>query len=125
MRAALYQYLTENCQSIKSWHQPGGPDKDTQKPYGVIKLGEETRAPFNNRGFFRELTIWPYFKVGSFIPADQAVAELKGLLAGTILTTSEGHKFEIEWVHTGGDFQDPDLDAITRRIEFRIPRVGR
>lgn len=125
MRLAIIKYLNENCQSVKTWQHVYTPTSSTPKPYGVVKIGEEMRAPFNNRGFFRELTIWPYFKLGNFIPMDEAVAELKTLLAGTTLTTSTGHKFEIEWVHTGGDFQDPDLEAITRRIEFRIPRVGR
>lgn len=125
MRAALYQYLVQNCESITSWYQSGAPNKDTKKPYGVIKLGEEMRAPLSNRGFFRELTIWPYFAPGSFVAVDKAVAEIKQLLSGSILTTSEGHMFEIEWVHTGQDFQDPDLNAITRMVEFRIPCVGK
>jgi len=120
MRAAIYQYLTENCQSIKVWKQPYTAKKDDKKPYGIIVLGEEISS-VNRQGFFRDLVIWPYFDVGSFVVVDQAVAELKRLLDGKVLTTTGGSMFEIEWVHTGKDFQDDDLNALTRRIEFRIP----
>lgn len=124
MRAALYQYLTANCQSIKSWYQPYTATGDTPKPYGVIQFGEDMSS-VNRLGFFDALYIWPYFNPGSFVMVDRAVKELKSLLNRTILTTANGAKFEIEYINTGRDFYDDELKALTRRLEFRIPRTGR
>lgn len=123
MRAALYQFLTENCQSIKTWMQPYAPDNNTPPPYGVILLGDEIQSPNNSRGFFNALQIWPYFKPGSYIPVDNAVTELRKLLDGRVFTTASGMKFELEYIRTGRDYKDPDLNALTRKMDFRIPIV--
>lgn len=124
MRAALYQYLTAKCQSITVWRQPYTATKDTPKPYGVIVLGEVMRSPVNRLGSFREVTIWPYIGGSSYVPVDGAVQEIRNLMDGATLTKSDGKSFSIEFVNEGRDFKDDDLDALTRRIEFRVPLVG-
>src|SRR5690625_6908820 len=102
MRAALYQYLTANCSSIQTWRQPYSADANTPKPYGVIILGEVIKSPVNRMGSFRDLYIWPYFSGPSYLPLDAAVNEIRKLLAGTTLTTAEGDRFTVEWVHEIG-----------------------
>lgn len=124
MRSALYEYLTEHCQSITTWRQPYTATKDTAKPYGVVVLGEVIRSPVNRQGSFREVYIWPYFGGSSYVAVDDAVKEIRGLLDGAMLTTSEGKRFTVEFVAEGRDFRDDDLEALTRRIDFRVPLVG-
>jgi len=124
MRAALYQYLTAKCQSITVWRQPYTATKDTPKPYGVIVIGEVMRSPVNRLGSFREIYVWPYFGGSSYVPVDGAVQEIRNLLDGKTLTKSDGRKFALEWANEGRDYRDPDLEALTRRIDFRVPLVG-
>lgn len=121
MRKAIYQYLTANCTTIPTWTQPYMADKDTPKPYGVIILGEILPAVGNTRGAYRSLYIWPYVAGSSYLVLDAAVKEITRLLSGVTLTTDAGNRFTIEWVNEGRDFRDDDLDALTRRLEFRIP----
>lgn len=124
MRKALYQYLTANCQSVKTWKQPYQADASTPKPYGVILFGERPRSPFNRRGAFQDVTIWVYFAPGSYLPVDAAVKEIKGLLAGKVLTTEDGRDFLVEWDQDGRDFYDDALQALAKRIDFTIPLGG-
>ncbi|HHY47096.1 MAG TPA: hypothetical protein GX506_07350 [Firmicutes bacterium] len=124
MRKALYEYLTANCQSVKTWKQPYQADASTPKPYGVIVFGERPRSPFNRRGAFQDVTIWVYFDPGSYLPVDAAVKEIKGLLAGKMLTTEDGRDFLIEWNQDGRDFYDDALQALAKRIDFTIPLGG-
>lgn len=129
MRAALYQYLTTHCQAVKVWQQPYTATKDTPKPYGVIVIGERIRSLDNSRGSFRELYVWPYFGGSSFVPLDGAVREITRLLDGVTLITAAtppatGKRFTVEWADEGRDYRDPDLEALTRRITFRVPLVG-
>ena len=82
------------------------------------------RSPSNREGSFRDVYIWPYFGGSSYPPLDAAVKEIRGLLDGATLTTSDGMRFTVEFVAEGRDFRDDDLEAITRRIDFRVPLVG-
>lgn len=124
MRAALYRHLTDNCQSVRTWVQPHKADAETPKPYGVIEMGEETRALGNRAGRFQGVSIWLYFAEGSYVPVDEAVDEVKHLLHNVVLTREDGRRFALEWEQTIRDYYDPDLKALGRRIDFRIPRGG-
>lgn len=125
MRAAVYQYLVANCTNIPLWLQPYVADADTPKPYGVIAFGDELRNPVNSLGAFRTLYIWMYMPLGSFVPVDNAAGEIKSLLSDRILTTGAGNRFQIEWIQTGRDFKDDELNALGKWIEFRVPQIGK
>lgn len=122
MRTAIYQYLSQNM-SYVTWLQPYRAKAETPKPYGVIVLGERTRAP-NNRASFRGLTIWLYVEEGSYLPLDDMVEEVKKLLDKTVLKTKKNNRFMIEWELDSRDWYDDDLKATTRYIEFIIPMGG-
>jgi len=124
MRATLYKHLTDNCTTVRTWLQPHKATKDTPKPYGVIEIGEETPAPFNRAGRFQSVSVWLYFPEGSFVPVDAAVDEVKRLLHNVVLTGANGRRFALEWDQTMRDYYDPDLQAVGKRIDFRIPRGG-
>ena len=124
MRATLYKHLTDNCTTVRTWLQPHKATKDTPKPYGVIEIGEETPAPFNRAGRFQSVSVWLYFPEGSYVPVDAAVDEVKRLLHNAELTGTNGRRFALEWDQTMRDYYDPDLQAVGKRIDFRIPRGG-
>jgi len=75
-------------------------------------------------GSFRLVEIWPYVESSNYLPLDDAVKEIRRLLSGKVLTTEAGKRFKVEWVGESDDFYDPDLDALTRRIDFQVPLVG-
>lgn len=124
MRAMIFQHLAENCRTVRKWVQPHKADANTPKPYGVIEMGEETRAIGNRAGRFQGLSIWLYFEEGSYVPVDDAVDEVRSLLHNVVLTGADGRRFALEWEQTTRDYYDPDLKALGRRIDFRIPRGG-
>jgi hypothetical protein len=126
MRAAIYQYLSTNCALIETWLPPFKATAATPKPYGVIVLGEEIPSVDNRLGLFLSLTIWPYFaESASPVQVDAAVKQIRNLLNGAKLTTSAGARFEIEGGVAGPDFYDDELKALTKRMSFRIPMIGR
>lgn len=124
MRMALYQFLTSHCQTVQTWKQPFTADAKTPKPYGVIQLAEETKAPFNRLGQFQDLYIWLYFPPGSYLPLDAAVAEVKALLGEQTLVTEAGKSFFIDSGRAGRDFYDTELKALAKRVDFTIPMGG-
>lgn len=124
MRTAIYQHLTQNCQSVPAWKQPYQANATTPKPYGVISFQQRSRSPLNRRGAFQDLRIWVYVDPGSFLPLDAAVAEVKALLSDQLLTRKDGGKFLIEGGQIGRDFYDDDLKALAKYIDFTIP-LGR
>lgn len=124
MRGALYQHLTQNCESVRTWKQPYTADASTPKPYGVIKFDGRPRNPGNRRTSFQDLRIWLYVAPGSFLPLDAATKEVTGLLSERILSTPDGRRFLVEWVYEGHDFYDDELKANCRYIDFTIPLGG-
>ncbi len=128
MRKAIYDFLklpdTIQQTGITSWY--GGPylaTKSSAKPYGVLVVGEELRSVENDRGLFKEVQIWPYFAKGSFITLDGTVLALRNLLHGKQFTTASGVVFVLEYIYTGRDFHDEELDAFTKRVDFRVPLI--
>lgn len=124
MRATLYRHLTDNCQTVRTWVQPHKADAATPKPYGVIEMGEEVRALGSRAGRIQGVSVWLYFAEGSYVPVDAAIGEVRRLLHNVTLTGPEGRRFALEWEQTSRDYYDPDLKALGRRIDFRIPRGG-
>ena len=134
MRAALHQYLTANCKTIKTWLPPFKATATTQKPYGVISFGENPQNAFNSRTSFQDVTLWLYNVPGAVVPLDQAVAEVRKLLrkhdangknvGPKILQTADGRRFFIEWQQTSRDSHDDDLNAAFRKIDYTIPLGG-
>lgn len=134
MRAAIFQHLTTNCQSVRTWLTPFKATATTPKPYGVISFGENPENAFNHRTSFQDVTLWLYFAAGSFIPMDEAAREIKDLfveknergkvIGPKILQTQDGRRFFLVWQQTSKDFYDDDLKAICKKIDFTIPLGG-
>lgn len=124
MRAAVFQHLKHNCESIKAWKQPYVANRDTPKPYGVIVFDTQTPDAFNRRGAFQAFTVWVYDNTGSYLALDAAINEIKNLLNEAKLTTAKGERFIVEWTGDGKDFFDDELDALAKFSEFKIPIGG-
>lgn len=123
MWISIYQYLSNNSKKIKEWFQVYSADSNTPKPYGVFALNDESRSQVNHKGKFIDLNIWIYFKTGQAHKLDEAMKEINKLLTNQVLTTDTGEEFLIEYVNHLKVFWDEDLEAICRRIDFRIPKV--
>jgi len=133
-REVLYEYLTKACTTITRWHQPFFDWEDAaklmglehigdlEKPYGVIVLGDESQAPEATFGFHIPVEVWPYFKPGNYIPLDEAIKEL-GYLLNSKLIAVDGKYYMMEYISSGRDFHDRELRAITKRMDFNMPRV--
>lgn len=138
-RGVLYNFLGEECETITNWYQPffdwedaakilGVPTiGELPKPYGVILLDDEEQSANLDVGFFQGIEVWPYFEPGNFIPVDRAQSEIIKLFHKKLVTVEDYDGAEqtylLEYVGSGRDYHDTDLRAITRRLDFRTPRV--
>jgi hypothetical protein len=122
LRLALYDVLTEES-SIKNWWQPFLATDRTEKPYGVITFGPVTRVPSGPRFRSRLMHVWVYVEKEDFTVLDDYVEEITGLLTDRIVQVDSGNHYLLEWEHEGQDFIDPELNALTRRLDFRVPLV--
>lgn len=124
MRKAIYQYLTANCRTVTTWKQPRQKTADTAKPFGVIVFGERAPSLTNQRGAFQDLRVWVHVELGSYLLLDAAIREVSGLLRDRMLTTEDGRRFILEWDGEGRDFEDENLKALTKYVDFTIPLGG-
>lgn len=122
LRLALYDVLTEES-SIKNWWQPFLATDRTEKPYGVITFGPVIRVPSGPRFRSRLMHVWIYVEKEDFTVLDDYVEEITELLTDRIVQVDSGNHYLLEWEHEGQDFFDPELNALTRRLDFRIPLV--
>lgn len=134
MRAAIHQYLTANCKSVKTWLPPFEATATTKKPYGVVSFGDNPRNAFNSRTSFQDVTLWLYFVPGAIVALDKAVMEVRRLfrdynqtgkdIGAKLLQTADGRRFFMEWQQTSKEFPDDDLKAVCKKIDFTIPLGG-
>jgi len=122
LRLAIYDVLTEES-SIKDWWQPFLATDRTEKPYGVITFGPIARVPSGPRFRTRLMHVWIYVEKEDFTVLDDYLEEITGLLTDRIVQVDNGNHYLLEWEHEGQDYIDPELDALTRRLDFRIPLV--
>jgi len=122
LRLALYDVLTEES-SIKNWWQPFLATDRTEKPYGVITFGPVIRVPSGPRFRSRLMHVWIYVEKEDFTVLDDYVEEITELLTDRIVQVDSGNHYLLEWEHEGQDFFDPELNALTRRLDFRVPLV--
>ncbi len=123
MRTAIWQYLTDNCRSVKTWKQPYIAEATTPKPYGVVSFLGDAPALSNAMGAFDEVRVWIYDEPGDLVSTDAAINEVKHLLDGQLLTTGSGIGFSLEWINTSRDFYDDALQALTKYATFRVPKL--
>lgn len=96
------------------------PNKDTQKPYCVVKFLSDTQ---DNEwlGYRRTVEIYPYLARTSFAELDNIVNSLiQGLDKQLIIDESTNEAFTCLYRGSGQDFVDDDWDAITRVLTFDV-----
>jgi hypothetical protein len=123
MRIAIRQHLIGRCKSVTTWLPPYVADAQTKKPYGVISILEAMPAIGSTVGAFQEVRVWIYTEPGNFMGLDEAIREVRDLLANQQLTLDDGRRFRLEWLRTGRDFYDDELKANTKDLVFRVPRL--
>jgi hypothetical protein len=124
MRKAIRDRLTQET-SIKQWFQPYTADASTSKPFGVIKLPDDTPDPMHEQAFRRRVEIWVYHDLDteSALSVDASIDEVIQALAGQTLKTTSGRSFRLEFRGTVRDFDDDVLRAHAGRVDFDVPLV--
>ena len=133
LRQLLFDYLGDECDVIENWYQPFFNWRDAakalgvetlaeiEKPYGVIKIGEEAEAG-TTFGYTTPVEIWPYFTPGNFLEVDKAHVEIGEALANKTIKVN-GRTIDVSYMGTASDYYDDELKAITRRMDFAVPSV--
>ncbi len=123
MIPALYQYLTQHCQSVKTWYQYGLDLAGKALPYGIIEVRADQASLNNRRGAWEYVRLWVWFPRGSWLPVNAAIDEVQNLFLGVTLTRSTGGAFALEPVGALAGVFDDQLVAFGRAIDFRVPVV--
>lgn len=98
-------------------YEPFVPNKDTVKPYIVIRFGVE--APGNVHYAYRKIVqIWPYVERGSFVTLDSLIAQIIEALKEPIDTVPLAYEGTI-----GQEYFDPDWQALTQGLEFSFATI--
>ena len=101
--------------------QPYSSNKSTPKPYFVVKYAGDIKAASSLGGWDR-FEIRPYVSPGSLLSLDQVVGSIVTALESIELTTVDGRTVVCEYVNTGSDFYDEEVEALTQVITFRFPK---
>lgn len=126
MIKALRQYLIDHT-SIHNWMGYSFADAQTPKPFGTFRRGGRSRDLNNIEGGLISFEIRPYLddQTADYADLDKVAREIRLALLDTIITTSDGSRFMLEYVSEGSDYGDQDWKALTRPMYFQIPIVGR
>ncbi|HBJ2623608.1 hypothetical protein FDB42_11900 [Clostridium botulinum] len=121
MRHGIRQKLLDTVKNLKGCYEPSVPNKDTQKPYGVILQGSDDD---NGEvvGFKRTIEIWLYEDKTTFKNLDKLVEEvIKALDMQVIedLKTNETFTCIFDGA-IGQDLIDEEWQAITRGLRFTV-----
>jgi hypothetical protein len=121
MRDAIRRQLLDKIPEINDrCLEPHAADKDTKKPYIVVRFGAENEdTPWT--GFRRIIEIWPNNSWTKFKSIDNLSEKIKAALHNQLLTTESGEVFTCVYIGVvGNDAIDQDWDIITRGIRFAI-----
>ncbi|OSA97781.1 UNVERIFIED_ORG: hypothetical protein B2H98_06865 [Clostridium botulinum] len=121
MRHGIRQKLLDTVKNLKGCYEPSVPNKDTQKPYGVILQGSDDD---NGEvvGFKRTIEIWLYEDKTTFKNLDKLVEEvIKALDMQVIEDLKTNETFTCIFNGTiGQDLIDEEWQAITRGLCFTV-----
>ncbi len=121
MRHGIRQKLLDTVKNLKGCYEPSVPNKDTQKPYGVILQGPDDD---NGEvvGFKRTIEIWLYEDKTTFKNLDKLVEEvIKALDMQVIEDLKTNETFTCIFNGTiGQDLIDEEWQAITRGLRFTV-----
>jgi hypothetical protein len=121
MRDTIRQQLLDRIPEIDDrCFEPHAADKDTAKPYIVIKLGSDTEDSLWT-GFRRVVEVWPNVSWTRFKSVDEMAAKITAALHNQLLTTESGEVFTCIYIGiAGNDSVDKDWDILTRGLRFSI-----
>jgi len=120
MRGALRKKLLEIEKLGGRVFEIQVPDKNTAKPYVVIKQGNDI-ASEEWIGYRRIYEIYPYLTRTSFRELDKLVKEIIEKIDRKIIRDDEtGEAFTCLLENVGADFVDDDWNAITKPITFSV-----
>ena len=112
MRNAIRTKLLSICPRV---YQPATPTKSTEKPYIVIRMGNDIkRKKFR---FDQVVQIWPYVEKGDYNNLSALVAQIVDTFMDSFLCNGETVRLNYEG-SIGDEYPDPDWDALTHGLEF-------
>ncbi len=118
MRHAIREALLADIPALQEIWQPGMADKDTAKPYGVVKNSGEY---VNNirHSYNRTIDVWVYTDRTDYANIDELIEKVIECLTTKDLTTDDGYIFRLTCNAVSGDgFFDKDLEAIGKYVSL-------
>ena len=124
MRDTIRQAIINAETSVGSRvFQPNIADKDTQKPYAVVKFAGDYEGNIRS-SFNRYIEVWVYIERSDYNDMDSIVDDIYNTLHEKDLVTSNGVRFSISCNQISADgFNDPDLEAFTKTLTFTQPLI--
>ena len=121
MRLAIRQALLNANIGIKDCYEPNIPNKQTEKPYSVLLMKEDTDTG-EVQGFKRNIELWLYDEKLSFKNLDKQAEETIKVLNLKVITdpkTGESFTCRFDGI-VGQDYIDEEWDAISKGLKFTV-----
>lgn len=121
MRLAIRQQLLNSNVGIKECYEPNIPDKETEKPYSVLVMKDDTDTG-EVQGFKRNIELWLYDERLSFKKLDKQAEEvIKTLNLKVITNPKTGDSFTCRFNGiVGQDYVDEEWNAIAKGLKFTV-----
>ena len=121
MRLAIRQQLLNFNVGIRECYEPNVPNKQTEKPYSVLLMKEDTDTG-EVQGFKRNIELWLYDERLSFKKLDKQAEEvIKALDLKVITNPKTGESFTCRFDGiVGQDYVDEEWNAIAKGLKFTI-----
>jgi len=120
MRKAIIVQLKTITEFNDRVYQPYLAPENCNKPYCVVKMGEESPVPENFKGSQQHFEVYIYNSPSSFITLDLLVLQVKQKLDKITLTTDESpiRYFRPEFERVLADWKDDERNLLMKTIYF-------
>ena len=121
MRLAIRKQLLNCNVGIKECYEPNVPDKQTEKPYSVLVMKDDTDTG-EVQGFKRNIELWLYDERLSFKKLDKQAEEVIKILNLKVITnpkTGESFTCRFDGI-VGQDYIDEEWNAIAKGLKFTV-----
>lgn len=123
MRDAIRKRLAAKVPAVGSRvYEVSTAGPKTQKPYLVVKYTGDADTKMRY-GFDVGFEVWAYTEQTSNRVLDAIARKVISALHRQDLVTDDGLQFQLRYTGQGPDYDDPDWEALGRRLSFTTERI--
>lgn len=118
VRTSVERHLRTNCDSFEEFYEPGVADKNSPKPFGVLKVGNDQAHP--RQGLTKRMQVMVHAEREDYDDLDALCYEVVEALDNQRVNCSDNRWVVPVWTGTTGDYEDEDRLTVMRTVEFEV-----